>query len=351
MKRTTKSRESKKPSFMQRYESSDFVKRLVSSVFLLVFLIVYVGLSALYTEGLRHNRLEHIQAASYLNWALTIILVAGCTYELIKALGIKKTSWPLYLAGIISGVILFAFPFEDHENWAFTKDINLHDWYHWYIVFLVILLGVVVFAAIPYFAKGNFTDSWKQSIMLVLYALVVVFGFKGFNQIALSMEFGKDPFPLFTFNTIIWAWGTIIFTDSFAYLGGRKFGKTPLAPKISPKKTWEGSGIGSAIAIVSGSVYALLFFYLLPDYAPFAYIMEVKVNDKGHAIPGVVLFLLTVLISFAGQVGDLFFSWYKRVFGVKDFSNLIPGHGGLLDRLDSFLFVFFILYFISLATF
>lgn len=351
MKKTAKPKGSKKFSFMQRYESSDFITRLISSAFLLVFLFIYVGLSALYTEGLRHNRLAHVQAASYLNWVLTMILVGGSTYELIKALGIKKTGWPLYLAGIISGVVLFALPFENHENWAFTKVIHLYDWYHWYIVFLVILLGVVVFAAIPYFAKGNFTDSWKQSVMLILYEFVVVIGFKGFNQIALSMQFGTDPLPLFTFNTIIWAWGTIIFTDSFAYLGGRKFGKTALAPNVSPKKTWEGSGIGSAVAIVSGTVYALLFFYLLPDYAPFSYIMEVKVNNKGHAIPGVVLFLLTVLISLAGQVGDLFFSWYKRVFAIKDFSDLIPGHGGLLDRLDSFLFVFFILYFISLAAF
>jgi len=67
MKKTTKSKGTKKFSFIQRYESSDFITRLISSAFLLVFLFVYVGLSALYTEGLRHNRLEHVQAASYLN--------------------------------------------------------------------------------------------------------------------------------------------------------------------------------------------------------------------------------------------------------------------------------------------
>ncbi|ATG97470.1 phosphatidate cytidylyltransferase [Mesoplasma lactucae] len=342
-------------SFKQKYESSDLVKRIVSSVFLLIFLGIYVGLSIVYTEGSRATdyepKIKHAAIAGYFNFAITIILVGACAYELIKAQGFQKNQWEYFVVGIIMAMVLFILPFEKQNTWAFTNDINLLDWYRWYIVFLVVLLGIVIFWGIPYLNKKSFKDSWKQSLMLIVYMFVMIIGFKGFNMISLTLFRVGDPTvsPWFGFNSIIWIWGTIILTDTFAYLGGRKVGKTPLAPSISPKKTVEGSAIGSGVAIAVGVIYSVLFAYLLPDYSPFVKPMR-DVMARGHAIPGVVLALLTLLISLAGQVGDLFFSWYKRAFNVKDFSKLIPGHGGILDRLDSFLFVFFIFYFIALST-
>lgn len=108
-----------------------------------------------------------------------------------------------------------------------------------------------------------------------------------------------------------------ILTDSFAYLLGRRFGKRKLAPLISPNKTIEGSIWGSFLGTILGSV----FYYFLIG-------------------PINILFLIgmTFLISVMGQLGDLFFSKIKRENGIKDFSDLIPGHGGILDRFDSILF-------------
>jgi phosphatidate cytidylyltransferase len=110
---------------------------------------------------------------------------------------------------------------------------------------------------------------------------------------------------------------TVVVSDSAQYYSGRAFGRRPLAPTISPKKTIEGA-IGG---VVFGTVFMLIAgSWLLPDSPP------VPLMVTGFAI--VVL----------GICGDLFESRLKRVAGVKDSSTLIPGHGGILDRIDALLF-------------
>ena len=106
--------------------------------------------------------------------------------------------------------------------------------------------------------------------------------------------------------------------DSFALFGGIRFGKHHVAPLVSPHKTWEGCLCGAAASLVCG-----LLLWLLPVFP------EVSL----------VTALSTCLIaSSLGQIGDLAESLLKRMIGVKDFSNLIPGHGGMFDRMDSLLF-------------
>lgn len=108
-------------------------------------------------------------------------------------------------------------------------------------------------------------------------------------------------------------------TDTFAHLGGSLIGKHKLAPKISPNKTWEGSIIGG----IFGTLIASTFYYIM---------VSNTVNILG-------LLVVTLFLSSLGQLGDLFFSAVKRNHNIKDFSNLMPGHGGVLDRLDSIIFV------------
>jgi phosphatidate cytidylyltransferase len=110
-----------------------------------------------------------------------------------------------------------------------------------------------------------------------------------------------------------------IFTDTFAYFTGFLIGRNKLLESISPKKTWEGLIGGTVLGVfVSG-----VFFHVVVDDS-------VAIN---------VLILMTTFLSILGQFGDLAFSAIKRYFGRKDFSNLMPGHGGVLDRLDSIIFV------------
>lgn len=106
-------------------------------------------------------------------------------------------------------------------------------------------------------------------------------------------------------------------TDTFAYLGGRLVGKHPLAPLISPKKTLEGSLVG----LICGAGIGAFFLTTLPNKSPLF-----------------VLLLACVATSLFSQVGDLFESMIKRHSGVKDSGRILPGHGGILDRIDGLLF-------------
>ncbi len=110
--------------------------------------------------------------------------------------------------------------------------------------------------------------------------------------------------------------GIVWIADSSAYLAGRTWGRHPLAPSISPAKTWEGVA-GAAVGV---AVYYALLYYLVPEWRWW------------HGWSGAVLVTGVGLLS---VVGDLFESWIKRLAGAKDSGNLLPGHGGILDRIDS----------------
>lgn len=110
-----------------------------------------------------------------------------------------------------------------------------------------------------------------------------------------------------------------IMTDTFAYLTGMLIGKNKLIEEISPKKTWEGT-IGGTIL----GVFISTMFYIT------------TINPE---IDTYKIVLISTFLSILGQFGDLFFSAIKRYYDKKDFSNLIPGHGGILDRMDSIIFV------------
>lgn len=108
-------------------------------------------------------------------------------------------------------------------------------------------------------------------------------------------------------------------TDTYAYLTGMLIGKHKLLESISPKKTWEGT-IGGTFF---GVLIPVVFYHFI--VSPSTSVYEITI--------------VTLFLSILGQFGDLLFSCIKRYFGKKDFSNIMPGHGGILDRLDSIIFV------------
>jgi len=120
---------------------------------------------------------------------------------------------------------------------------------------------------------------------------------------------------------------TIVVSDTAQYYTGRAFGRRPLAPTISPKKTVEGA--------IGGVMFGALF-------------MAIAITFVFPATPIVVRVLLGLVIVFLGIIGDLFESRLKRVAGLKDSSALIPGHGGVLDRIDALLFAIPMFYFMVL---
>jgi phosphatidate cytidylyltransferase len=125
----------------------------------------------------------------------------------------------------------------------------------------------------------------------------------GFGLIALRNDAGTPA--------IVWLVLVVVVTDVMGYFAGRILGGPKFWPAISPKKTWSGTVAGWMGAGVVGAA----FWYM------------------GYAPAGIIV--LSALVSFAGQMGDIAESWIKRRTGVKDSSGLIPGHGGFLDRFDA----------------
>ncbi len=196
------------------------------------------------------------------------------------------------------------------------------------LVYLVLMAGLIVVGAVSIGrgrpAPGVLADAAATLfaaiyIGLPLGALAAVRGILG--AFAVRSDF---PWPFGDGRAVLMVLlAVIVVSDSAQYYTGRAFGRRPLSPAISPKKTVEGA-IGGA---VSGTLAMAL---------------------AGHYVfrsPMWMLALLGATISLLGIVGDLFESLLKRSAGVKDSSHLIPGHGGVLDRIDSWLFAAPVYYF------
>ena len=145
---------------------------------------------------------------------------------------------------------------------------------------------------------------WAGAGVLYAGALVV-----GVNLLRASPAYGLPA--------ILWLFAVVWGTDVLAYFGGRLIGGSKLWPSVSPGKTWSGAIVGAVAGALLGSLVAAV------------------------ATPGGARFLpmtmLGLVVSVVSQLGDLFESAMKRRAGVKDSSRLIPGHGGLMDRLDGFI--------------
>ncbi|OGW19807.1 MAG: hypothetical protein A3K09_02785, partial [Nitrospinae bacterium RIFCSPLOWO2_12_FULL_47_7] len=167
-------------------------------------------------------------------------------------------------------------------------------------------------AMISIFMAWFFTEKdVRLAINQIAYTLLGVFyvaGLLGFFVLLRNLQEG--PFLIFFVFIVIWL------GDTAAYYAGRRFGKTRLAPHISPNKTVEGAiaGLGGSLL---GGVAAK--FWFLP-------------------IPLIHCLIVAIICGIIGQFGDLAESVLKRNTGTKDSGALIPGHGGILDRLDSLMF-------------
>ena len=164
--------------------------------------------------------------------------------------------------------------------------------------------------------QGAFTD-WAWTFAEIFYV-----GWLLGYLVALR---GLDDGRSWIFLAIFATFGS----DSAAYFIGRLFGKHKLAPTISPKKTWEG-----AVGGLAGAVVISLLFLLPTPVRLTAYLNWWQ------------MIIVGLLISIFGQLGDLVESLFKRNTGVKDSGNIFPGHGGMLDRMDSIVFAGVVVYYV-----
>jgi len=185
------------------------------------------------------------------------------------------------------------------------------------------LLGVLYFIAFIFILKGR-TDGVTADLSSSVFALFYVAGLFSFlilirempHQLGLDYRFGG----WWIVYLLICIWSC----DTFAYFIGASIGKHKLSPVVSPKKTVEGF-VGGILGAVSAAFFSYYVFF--------------KSAGLEH------LLVISIFVSFIGQMGDLTESLFKRDAKVKDISHLIPGHGGILDRFDSLLFVTPIVYY------
>jgi CDP-diglyceride synthetase len=212
--------------------------------------------------------------------------------------------------------------------WNETQKRTLSGAAYALVVLVVVTRGAqpfMVFSAVASFYTAREIGrmkalSWVSRLVLMAYAvggfyLGLYWAIGGQPNISDGSEgylWERIGVPFF----LIWA------SDSFAYVGGRWLGKTPLAPQISPKKTWEGAAFGAA----GTALTALVFGHYWPQW-----------SGAWHS------WVLGLLVAVAAPVGDLLESYAKRKAGIKDSGVFLPGHGGWFDRLDSYLLVGWVL--------
>ena len=189
--------------------------------------------------------------------------------------------------------------------------------------FIFLLLSVMYLTAFAFVIKGR-TRGATADLSLTVFALFYVAGLFSFLILLREMpqELGLDYKigGLWITYLLICIWSC----DTFAYFIGAPLGKHKLSPSVSPKKTVEGFG-GGILGAVSAAFFSYYVFF--------------KSAGLGH------LLIICIFVSLIGQIGDLTQSLFKRDAEIKDISHLIPGHGGILDRFDSLLFVSPIVYY------
>lgn len=197
---------------------------------------------------------------------------------------------------------------------------NLHKWIYVAVLLIMIALlypvkyswgtGMILFGTLWWLSRlillftGKLSNSNEKILLSGIWVLIIAW---------LSFALIHKQSAALLLSGLVMVWGA----DSFAYFAGKKFGKTKLAPSISPGKTIEG--------VMGGTLGVFLFALAI------AYILEL---ESGKWIAWL---LGAVLISFISVLGDLYESWLKRNAGVKDSGTLLPGHGGVLDRIDGVL--------------
>lgn len=232
---------------------------------------------------------------------LVFVLAAIGLFEMLRMKGLSLFSIP----GVIGLLLLFTIvmPVKMAEQLQQATTFSQMELLSIFVMLLLIYTVLV-----------------KNKITFDIVGFIVASAFYvgvGFHYFIETREVGIAYIVLAL--VIVWS------TDSGAYFIGRKFGKHKLWPEISPKKTIEGFVGGIVIAVIATII--------------FQYITQLDVNYA-------LLLLVAVFASVIGQLGDLVESAIKRHYGVKDSGKILPGHGGILDRFDSLLFVLPLLHFI-----
>jgi len=241
---------------------------------------------------------------------ITVIIALVGQWELYKLVGQKGMQvWtiPGYLLGL---GILYG------TGFGFGDELRIG----------LLAVFVIIFLSEMFRNKGSASMNIAGTLFGVIYPVVFLAGllYLRFNIGGILPKTKYNPGGMFILTMFVSVWGC----DTFAYFFGKAFGKHRLFERVSPKKSIEGA--------IAGLIGGIFVFFLSK------WIGLLEIGNGLALISGII-------VGTIGQMGDLVESWFKRDAGVKDSSALLPGHGGMLDRFDSLMFiapVFVILYLI-----
>lgn len=238
----------------------------------------------------------------------TSIFAAIAFYEVVRVKG-ASNNWDLvpYIVTFLLGSIMLFVKLDTADGWSLSINYDKEPGIS--MVHLTIFLAMLL--PLPVFFKKYNSDDVSFLFITTLFVGLI---FATLNYIGIN-----------SWESLILIVAIAASTDTFAYFGGSFFGKHKLIERISPKKTWEGSIIGTAFGTGIGAL--LLFVW------PASRLNELGPNFIGSQTLWFIL--IPLIISIVSQIGDLTLSAIKRHNKIKDFSNIFPGHGGVLDRIDS----------------
>jgi phosphatidate cytidylyltransferase len=247
------------------------------------------------------------------------IFLIIAVYEFCNLVSIHKV-FPIILATAIYAMVtlvshyntITANTLNQIFNTDYLIDINIQQLD---IVLLVIALVVSIKCILFLFYDNIQKISTSSKYLYLLGYIILPFVF------ITKISFGINDYnPKIIIGLFILIWTN----DTFAYIVGKSIGRTKLFEKISPKKTIEG--------FLGGILFAILAGYLISKY-------YIKANPEFSERSILIWTSIAVIVGIAGTIGDLIESKFKRIAGVKDSGSIMPGHGGILDRLDSVIFV------------
>ena len=250
-----------------------------------------------------------------------LVLSAICLlaiHEVFSAMGFGKKQWYLYAAAVPFTLLVML-----------TSSQSVRALILPFCFLLVLFLNVCQIAHVQTLDFGKLSG-------YVYFSGVIVFCFYSLIHLKRCLPFAQYRYDAIYFILLIlcFAWGG----DTAAYFAGRAFGKHKLAPIVSPHKTVEGAIGGIFGSVLAGVVLTLVYSFLSASHN----VITIQVQPRHYAI----LVVMGAIASALGILGDLFASSVKRQVGIKDYGTIFPGHGGILDRFDS---VMFIAPFVSIA--
>ncbi|HEY2394318.1 MAG TPA: phosphatidate cytidylyltransferase [Candidatus Angelobacter sp.] len=251
-----------------------------------------------------------------------IILTLREYLDIVEAAGIKPFRWLTYAASVLPIIVFLSSLWPSKALEFFYPELIAMRW-----SMLVPLLALVF--GIPLVFRKDLREGYiavAASVFGVLYIGVSL-------SLLINLQRGIEITFLIFLLLSVWA------GDIAAYYVGKNFGKHKLAPIVSPNKSWEGA----VASIVASIAVAFLTMHFRPQLIGLVARMH-GLSDKGldgHLLPSIGLIpiiCLGIATNVAAQFGDLFESALKRGAGVKDSGTILPGHGGILDRIDALLF-------------